>query len=714
MSAFKYFFKSSLLLLLLLPGCSGSSSQGSSQLLKSQVYSITSTDDTLSRKWGNYLYQHLLRRSEEKGAVLWNEVGNDFKPIKVVVDAKLSHDYCIEHVGEQVNLKAKDERSAIWLIYQFVKMLSECDSRITANDLPPAIISCRNQCSDFDFVYREPYFAPNLQNEYAPIIGTNMVENDWGIWGHNLNKVLNGEESDAIYARLDGSFTSHQFCFSNDETFKQLDEYILDNFGDSEEYTQRFMIMPNDNDIVCLCKQCKAIGNTTGNATPALSALIRRLATRYPFHSFFTSAYMTTKLPSKDKWPVNTGIMISTIELPKGVDLKNQKEVKDFLRKLSIWKECTPNIYIWDYAANFDDFLTPLPILTSLKDQLHFYKSNGVKGVFLNASGYDYSPFDDVKTYVSAALMKDIDLPVDSLCNLYFSQFYPASGGALSAYYLSLEKRMLQNKKPYNMYGGFKEALNIHIDATEFVKFYDSLPSFIAVAKNDEKLELEKLYTALSFVRLQIAYTLKSPPYGFATIKGKKMFVDPTLEAVVRQLSGYKKFRDLSNYKEVDGSIDVYLSNWYRLYEESPYENLLINEPIVVLSVLDEDYKNIKVLNDGVQGFVQDYHQGWHLTSVDNLHIQFDAQNLKKARNLSIRFLISEKHHIFPPEKIELYKDNMLYKEILPVIPEIQDGVGIAVATAPVNLSDAKRVSLKLYRRQGGRSSLACDEIRLY
>ena len=57
------------------------------------------------------------------------------------------------------------------------------------------------------------------------------------------------------------------------------------------------------------------------------------------------------------------------------------------------------NIYIWDYINNFDDYLTPFPILKIAQQRLQFFKQHGASGIFFNGSGYSYSSFDEMIFY---------------------------------------------------------------------------------------------------------------------------------------------------------------------------------------------------------------------------------------------------------------------------------------------------------------------------
>ena len=58
---------------------------------------------------------------------------------------------------------------------------------------------------------------------------------------------------------------------------------ILDQFGEgTDTYSERISIMPMDNQLACTCNACRAKGNTSSNATPAVSDFVMRLAKEFP------------------------------------------------------------------------------------------------------------------------------------------------------------------------------------------------------------------------------------------------------------------------------------------------------------------------------------------------------------------------------------------------------------------------------------------------
>lgn len=693
-------------LLIVLGSCSSNSNTPG---LKADRYVISFEEDAQSEQWATYLFNHLSKRITDKGSVEISKrpqqksLAQGSKVIHVEIAADLKNDYCIQHSSERLHLRIKNKEVAVWIIYELIESISSVDNRVEAKDLPPATIRFSNGCRDFDFAYRDPHFAPNLQPEYAPVAGNNNVEADWGIWGHNLSKIVKAAEApEEVYALVNNRRNKDQLSFTSEKLFDITVNYIIDNYGDGAGKGTRFMITPNDNDLVCSCATCTEAGNTANNATPAVNEFVRKLAERFPKHEFFITAYRTVKAPPAHQMAANTGVFLSTIDLPKGVELNsNNNKTKVFLDMLEAWKQKTANIYVWDYAANFDDYLSPMPVLYAAQKQFKFFKKQGIKGVFANAGGYDYIPFDDVKTYVLGALLKNTNADVETLVKKFFAKNYPAAHALLTAYYLKLEKDFDKKGKAYNMYGGINDNLATYLNAPDFEKFHTSLGTVAGKASGEEKARLKKLYTALTFTRLQLIYAkgtdaISQMPAG-------------ELKILLETLEGYKSYADMQRYRESGGELSAYMDEWKSLLTTIKTPNQLKGTSIKLLSRADEGYETPGVLNDGLPGFATDYHQGWYISSIDDLHISFPAQQLQNAEKIKCRFLYNEDHRFLPPEKIEIKADGRLIKTI--TNKEIALSGAVAACEAKIPLAGTKNIELKFYRPKDVKSKIAIDEI---
>ena len=163
-----------------------------------------------------------------------------------------------------------------------------------------------------NFDYQSIYSPSGLNPDYTGVMGLNNFDDSWGIWGHNLRKVL-GDNVDKVYATIHGKTDDSQLCFSSEEMYRQIESYIVDNIG--EKGSSRFVIAPDDTPYACTCASCTAMGNTEKNATPAVTELLLRLSQRFPKHSFFTISYLSTKQVTDKQLPSNAGIIVSAIDL---------------------------------------------------------------------------------------------------------------------------------------------------------------------------------------------------------------------------------------------------------------------------------------------------------------------------------------------------------------------------------------------------------------
>ena len=402
----------------------------------------------------------------------------------------------------------------------------------------------------YAFEYRALCTPTNNNPAEFGITDINNVDYDWGLWGHNLYKILGDNPPDEVYALVGGKRDKSQYCFSSPALRSILTRWIADNWGDTDG---RFTIMPADNKKVCQCSLCTAAGNTASNATPAVAALASTLAKQYPGHQFFLTAYHTTLTPPDHPLPQNVGVMLSTMDIPMRHSFRNSAGFARFNRLLEQWRQRTPILYVWEYSRNFDDYLTPYPCLLILQERLRYYSGAGVSGVFVNGSGHDYSTFDDMQTSVLARLLKDVDTDVDDAVRQFYSEHYPQCGPAIADYYLGLEHKVRSTDRTLPYYGTIGETIAAYLNPVEFTDFWVSLDKASKSVAGAERQYLNRMLTALAYTRLML---MPSPQ---------------DKEELLLVLADYKTVPSLTNYKETNGSLDDFIRKMG--YKKSNGEN---------------------------------------------------------------------------------------------------------------------------------------------
>ena len=454
-------------------------------------------------------------------------------------------------------------------------------------------------------------------------------------------------------------------------------------------------------------------GNTNESATPAVSNLLNRLAKTFPKHHFFTIAYHTTTEAPKIKMEPNTGVFISTINFPKSVhiDRKNQS-VQDFSRLVKQWNNNVNNIYIWDYISNFDDYLSPFPVLARFKNQQKYFHSLGVSGFFLNGSGYDYSPFDDIKTYVLSALMINPSLSVQKLIKSYCNKFYPVTGSVISEYIIGIEQQNISSNNNINVYSSFRNVTTSYLDQDRFLLFYNKLNQLREKAKDQELKSIDKLLTALSYTRLQMFYHNGHLSNGFFNLVNGNLEVSNKVEPTLNRLKEYQGFEKFEKYKEDGDYLNTYLSEWESLKSKPLISNLIQKTQVREISS-GQFLKESVLLSDNIPGFTSDLHQGW-LISGESLNIECILKMYSKSSStIEMKFLINERFKMLQPQKIEI----ILNGKVMETFSEkdLTQSGNTMLLKKKLKVNNKQKLEVRIYKNSTStRALIACDEVLLY
>lgn len=628
-------------------------------------------------KMADYLKKHLQRRSEN------NLLDKDGLEVSVHVGPEIGGDFAVSHLpGGGYYLAAKDERTMTWLLYQFIKECGKVDPAIEVTDLPPSMFPRKDTVVTFPFEYRDLYMPTNQNPDMTLLLAQHNLEMDWGIWGHNLSRVLGGSGDlsggyrnmdQELFARdANGIVHQSQFCFSSDRLLELTEQYIIDQYGDGEKVPYPMTIGPNDNGYVCLCRRCELAGNTKTNAMPAVSKFVERLAARFPHHTFFIPAYATTSSKPDHILPSNVGIFLSAIDYPRVWNDDQSAKARDFFNLLNSWKEVTENVYIWDYVCNFDDYLSPYPILYVMQERFRRYREMGVKGVFLNGSGYFYSMQQEMYSFLLANLLVNPDADIERMVNEYYSDAMPNVGSFYATVVIQMEQHARRAGTELPLYGGMDEALRSYLFEKEFREFYTV---FLRAADmqmtHRERVIYDKTRQFLSFSFLEMCRLRGLGSGGFAELIGDEWVVKPEVWSAVEDLKLYTPEDDLyiltdNEYASPDHMDRVNESGIYVADYENEVELWLTSQQWMRDQLLRHPLKvhydglteTTTRLTDGVAGISQNYHWGWQVYPQAGLVIELPGEAMSgKSGEFVTSFLNSERHRMSPPSAVEVWAD---------------------------------------------------------
>ena len=184
----------------------GCGTQGHTEptLLSKEGYLVSISDYATEEdtRWAKYLYDHLKKRAEDEDMIAFGVSEKDMFRIIVQIDPALKNDFKVETHANGIKLITSGPKKMLWLQYQIMKKIGDMDKRIESSDLPPALVNLNDTCGSFAFKYQSIYSPTGLHPDYPGITGLDNFDESWGIWGHNLGKVL-GKDLDEFYATID-------------------------------------------------------------------------------------------------------------------------------------------------------------------------------------------------------------------------------------------------------------------------------------------------------------------------------------------------------------------------------------------------------------------------------------------------------------------------------------------------------------------------------
>lgn len=557
-----------------------------------------------------------------------------------------------------------------------------------------------NQAS-YAFEYRGVYTPSNRDQTALVRMASNNIDYDWGLWGHNLHKVVGDEQRSEIFAWIDGKRNKQQYCFSSPLLYQLIEAYILTNWG--EEVMSRISIMPNDNAIVCQCDSCLLLGNTAQSATPAVSKMVVQLAKRFPKHAFYTSDYLTTSEVTTLIMPPNVGVILSAIELPMQVDVASMNQAVIFKEKVNKWKQKVNRIYVWDYIRNFDDYLSPYPMLGVVQQRLTFYDEIGVKGIIFNGSGEDYALFDDFQTYLLQKLLVNPSADVKREVESYLTQAYPTTHELLATYYLTLEDRVAKKGVVLPYYEGIESISKSYLYPDEFERFYQQLFSAALHVDGAERIKLNKMVTAMQFTRLELM-RMPGAPYS-----------KEAEQEMIELFEGYKAFSDMQHFKESGGKIADYIDERSTMkIRNERIDNLLKNKKMRYSNGADSE--ELILLTDGCYGLPIDYHLGWLITDQKELSILFPTFEGVDNCTIKIGVMVAEAWNIFLPKSIEIWSGSGVVVSLNLNTTQLKSDSPMrleAEAVIPIQRV-VSPLELRITNSSLSTAKLAIDEVEIY
>lgn len=298
-----------------------------------------------------------------------------------------------------------------------------------------------------DTNFGDPRFAARLKlngphHKIAPEWGGNCVILGWA---HTFHQLLPPDRYFADhpewYSYFDGKRQRDrsQLCLTNPAMRAELVANALALLRENPG-AEIISISQNDWNGWCQCEECEAEAAKLGGQSDLnvwfVNAVAAELEGEFPGILVHTFAYMYTRSAPKSVRPAaNVLIQFCTIERSVLDPLGEGPGNADFRRDLEAWSKIADDLFIWDYVANFRNYLLPHPNYRTLGPDVRWFAAHPVAGVFVQGDGgCAIGDFSALRAWLSGHLLWRPESDAALLAREFLSGYYGAAGPALGNY----------------------------------------------------------------------------------------------------------------------------------------------------------------------------------------------------------------------------------------------------------------------------------------
>lgn len=368
---------------------------------------------------------------------------------------------------EEISIKVKDRntleitganpRAVVYATYDFLETLGCVYVAHDYNHIPkkpelsipgdyakvdaPFFWADRTTWSDIgynDFMYnlklRHHYYDslanrfgyPDLRREFQP-------GNNEAIGGRFLPSKKFFKEHPEWYAldRVNNRRIPLWVCVSNEEMYQQIFSEI-DAFMAKNPNTRELSIARGDTQAPCECPKCTELirqyPDPDGCELYTVQDIIfsnrigKHFAKKYPNLRFNMLPY-GDRYSQNEKMKFEPNVGGASAELWRNHGLPADCNERSKYSLAQVCKLSAPGVhtYVWDYMANFRDFMLPFPNHKIFAQSARYYARIGVRGVFCQHQFPTAGDMTEMKLWIFSKLLwnpyQDIDKLIDTYCN---------------------------------------------------------------------------------------------------------------------------------------------------------------------------------------------------------------------------------------------------------------------------------------------------------
>ncbi len=611
--------------------------------------------------------------AQKEGTVYIGDTKYLRKHFATYVDSLRDDGYLICGDGRNLCLYGAGEKGTLYAVYAWLEKIGYrlyTPSSMAIPDIYGLKVPVCHEVSNPAFAYREvSYYYPNHSRLYADWhhLHTQADRNrEWGMFVHTFQRLLPPGRyfnDHPEWFSLNNGRRSHdgQLCLSNPEVLEMVCERLSDTI-ESAPQKQIWSVSPNDNYNACECDNCKRMDSVYGGQSGTLLWFVNRVAQRFPDKTIATLAYQyTRKAPTSDIRPEdNVLIMLCPIEAGRQAPIYQTDP--SFRKDMEDWSRLTDNLFVWDYVVQFRNFWDPFPNLHVLQPNLQYFRDNGVRMMFEQASGANnITSWMDIRCYMIAKLLWNPDADIDSIMADFYHGYYKGAGPFIKEIIDTMTSALIQSGQRLDIYGYPIDAAEGYLSVERFHQ-YDSLmdlawkhaPEHQVGCFEAPDTAVWLFATALEYARNELA--VSRDLCGYFNLDS--LSTDPNW--LERNVIDRLEIMGMSTYElgilrmmEMGVTPETCISRWIDNIHKRFGENKARHRNVILRKAATAPY-NTTNLTDG-QGGILDYRHDWLGFWGDTLDAVIDLGNPTEINSVSIDFYFYPLSWIFRPQKIAVH-----------------------------------------------------------
>ncbi len=564
---------------------------------------------------------------------------------------------------ESIFLRGKD-RNVLFATYHFIEEFLKCRKwapnekaecpKIRTIEVPATLIISEK----LSLVYREVYSTAILDEEYRDWHKLHHLDELWGLWGHSYFKLILPQlfqSNPDLFSYFKGKRRPLQLCLSNEEVFERSVKKLEELF-DNDPGKKYWSISPNDGVGHCECDECTLVDQEEGGPQGSLIRFVNKIAEKYPDRTFTTLAYGATATPTLKTPPrENVTIFLSNIEIDRNEPVRTERSAENFRANLEGWLQLTPNVFVWDYATQFTNYLAPFPDYFKWEDNIDFYRQKGVKGLFVQMGGENHVDNNALKTHLLSQRLWNNKSGKDET-EQFLNGYYKNSAAYVRKYLSQLTENLKKSNSKLDIYGNPINEFDSYLSPSNIVLYNSILDDAEREAEDKTILNrIRRLRLGPDFTSLQQAKFFGRENHGiFGPDNKGKWVVKRDIKKKVHSFIHHARRNNIKQLSEGGQSLEEYEAEWKTIFKKGAPDNLSIGAQIQYSQPWVPDYpaKQDRTLIDGMYG-LDDFSYNWLL--FDESHtVTIDLQKEIDVKTISPTLLQDQRHWIFLPQNVEL------------------------------------------------------------